>query len=90
MKIAGFEIETKISATGALAVIMAFVAMVGGWYKFDYRITNLETQNAQLEKYHQDELDMQGRLNQTLTSLNFTVGQLQQRLDDAHVGSRSR
>lgn len=89
-KIGGFEIDTKISATGVLALTMAFVAMVGGWYKFDYRISNLETQNAQLQEDHQEEMSMHEKLNATLNDLNYTVGQLEQRLDDAHVGQNTR
>ena len=89
-KIGGIEVETKVSLTGLIALIMALTAMVGGWYKFDARITDTEKRIEELREDQRKQLDVQSRLDDTLNKLNNSVARLEQRLDDSHVGSSAR
>jgi len=82
MKIAGVEFDGKVNVTSVLAVAMAFSAMIGGWYKFDARVTSNEKSISYLEEARQKDEEYRQKLTDTLNQLNYTVGQLRQRLDD--------
>jgi len=83
-------IEKRLSLTGALALVSAVGALVGGWYHFDYRIRT----NTLLITNQQGQIDqltsIQKESHQTLENLNVTLGKLQQRMDDEKVGAASR
>lgn len=86
-KIAGVEVETKVSLTGVIAMFMALAALFGGWYKFDYRISALEQDHEMEMQIHSKLNDTLNEQNSTMQNLNTTVMQLKQRLDDAHIGA---
>jgi hypothetical protein len=82
MKIAGVEFDGKVNLTSVIAVVMAFTAMVGGWYKFDARVTATEKSITYLQEARQKDQEDRDKLQDTLNSINYVVGQLKQRLDD--------
>lgn len=90
MNIGPLEIETKLSATGALAVALAFTALVGGWYRFDYRIAALENDHQEDVAYHEKELEFHQKLNDTLGTLNVTVGKLEQEVSDQQAIDKAK
>ena len=86
-KIGPLELDTKVLLTGVVTLAMGFTAMVGGWYKFDARVTDTEKRIEELREDQRRQVDVQARLVDTLNKLNNSVGRLEQRLDDSHVGS---
>lgn len=86
-RVGPFVIEKRISLTAAVALLASLSALIGGWYSFDYRINqntkDIQAQSQQLEDMRQT----QERTRDTLDTLNKTIGQLNQRMDDSKVGS---
>ena len=78
----GVYVERKVSLTGLLAILMAFTAMVGGWYRFDSRQTQDEISISYLQKNQEKDGDSRESLKQAINDLNTTIGKITQRLDD--------
>lgn len=85
-----FVIERRLSLTGALALVMSFTAVIGGWYNFNYRIQANYTTIEQEQKEIDHLVDLQQKTNDTLVQLNMTIGRLNQRMDDSKVGAASK
>lgn len=84
-KIAGVEVETKLSLTGTLAFAAALIAMIGGWYKFDYRITSVETDVKTVEQVQTQQEQDNKHIADTLERTNRLLGQMEQALDDKGI-----
>jgi len=83
------RVDHHISVTGLLALVMAFVAMVGGWYKFDYRVTKTENAIELLESEHREEMAMRWEDANSRTDTNVLLGKIVQALEDRHIHIRS-
>jgi hypothetical protein len=82
MKIGPVEFEPRVSLTSVLTLAMALIAMVGGWYKFDYRISVVEGAQQELQDDHKSDVAAINDLRETLSRLNVTLGRMEQRLED--------
>ena len=88
-KIGPLVVEKRLSLTGALAILMSFSAVIGGWYSFNYRVQQ-NTKGLEDEQKEIDSLvEIQSRTNETLMQLNMTIGKLNQRMDDSKIGAPS-
>ena len=83
-----FRLDSKISLTNVLAFTMAFVAMVGGWYKFDYRQTSTEQNISAIQQTLQKHEANDQRLADTLERTNRIMGATIQALDDHNIHVR--
>ena len=84
------KVRTDVSLTGILAMMMAFAAMVGGWYKFDYRQLASEQRLEVLEREHSEEVEVNARLNDTLVRTNVALAGISQALEDKGIHVRAR
>jgi HAMP domain-containing protein len=89
-KIGGIEVETKVSLTGLLAVLLAFVALVGAWNRFDARVAAAEQRMQELEQNQAKLVETQEKMTDSIETLNNTLGRLIQRMDDANIGTSAR
>lgn len=85
-RIAGIEVETKLSLTGIVAAVMAVAAVVGGWQTLAARQQVDEQAIIELQQDHRTEMQMHEQLNDTIGRLDKTLGMLRQRMDDSRVG----
>lgn len=77
--------DTKINITGALAVLMAFIALIGGWYNLGSRTTANERAIVSLNVANQRTQENEQRLKDTLDRSNNLMGQMVQALDDHNI-----
>jgi hypothetical protein len=89
-RIGPLRIDNRLSVTGVLTVALALGAVVGGWYKFDFRIQAIETTQAQLQMERNEDLEWKQRIVDSLNSVDKAVGMLRQRLDDSQIGKMDR
>jgi len=78
----GLEFDHKVSVTSILAIVMAFVGVVGGWYTFDARVKRTEDSIQYLEEARKEDAAVRQKVQQSLEDLNIMVGKLEQRLED--------
>jgi hypothetical protein len=84
-----FTVERTVSVSGVLAVGMAFVAMVGGWYNFSFRQAATEKRTEVLEQEHEADLVVQEKLTRALDRTNDVLEGVLQALDDNHIHVRT-
>jgi hypothetical protein len=84
-----FTVERTVSASGVLAVTMAFIAMVGGWYNFSFRQAATEKRTEALEQEHEADLVVQEKLTRALDRTNDVLEGVLQALDDNHIHVRA-
>ena len=84
-RIGPFSMDTKVSITGVIAMAMALTAMVGGWYKFDYRLDASERALATMMDEEKQHTANEQRINDTLNRTNSLMGQVMQALDDRKI-----
>ena len=72
----------RVSLSGFLAVTLAGIAVIGGWYKFDYRISTQEQVTVELLKRDQAHSEAEARIADTLNKTNNVLGRITQALDD--------
>jgi hypothetical protein len=84
-RIGPFQIDAKVSVSGVFAILMAFVAMVGGWYKFDYRVSAVEARETNIETQEESDKQLHERLGYTLDRLDRTISGVVQALDDKNI-----
>ena len=89
MKIGPVEFDSNISLTSVLTLAMALAAMVGGWYKFDYRVATVENNEVLLQEEHRVDVAAINDLRGTLGSLNVTLARMEQRLEDEDLNQRA-
>ncbi len=82
IRLGGLEFDHKVSVTSILAIIMAFVGVVGGWYTFDARVKRSEDSIQYLEQARREDSEARQKVQEALEDLNITVGKLEQRLED--------
>jgi hypothetical protein len=91
--------DSRISIANIFAVVLAFVAMVGGWYKFDFRVSATEQEIASVQRAiqkHDDDLQKtldthdanDQKLADTLERTNQVMGAVIQALDDHNIHVR--
>ena|SRR5579863_5548976 len=56
-----------------LKLVLILVAVVGGWYKFDYRISTLEAADREHTAQLQHVSDVLNKLDNTLDRMNQTL-----------------
>jgi hypothetical protein len=82
-KIAGVEVETKVSLTGLVGFLVAIITLIGFLYKADYRISSIELEQAQMRN---DEVTRNQKLDDTLSQLGLVMGEIKQVLRDHNMG----
>jgi hypothetical protein len=88
-KVGPFVVAPTISVTGLLTIVMAFTAMVGGWYKFDYRQEAAEARIETLEQSRSAESEQRAKLIDTLNRTNSVLGAVVQALEDKGIHVRA-
>ena len=70
-----------------LKLAMILVAVVGGWYKFDYRISTLEANDVKRTEQLQHVSDVLVKLDSTLDRMNQTLRDFppHRHIDDSDV-----
>ena len=89
VRLGPLRFDSRISVTNMLAFAMALIAMVGGWYKFDYRQTQTENNVTAIQMTLQKHEANDQRLADTLERTNQVIGETIQALEDHNIHIRS-
>lgn len=84
-RVGPFSIDPKVNITGVLAMAMALSAMVGGWYKFSYRLDANEHAITMISDEERQHTANEQRINDTLNRTNSLMSQVMQALDDRKI-----
>lgn len=68
-------VRRSINLTAVIQIVLILGTMIAGWYKFDFRVSNLERDDAQLRQEVTMMQDTLERLNATLEILNTTISE---------------
>jgi hypothetical protein len=85
-QIGPIRLDNQISMTGVISVLMILGAMMGGWFHFNYQVTQNAEDIAAVKATDQARDTLQTTINQkvsdALSMLNFELGQTTQELHD--------
>ena len=88
LRVGPIRFDTRVSLSGALAVVMAFVAVVGGWYHFNDTQQADEQRIVTLEGEHANDLVTNAHIADALSRTDGVLKEIEQALEDNKIHVR--